>query len=50
MSLKLLPPEKPLDAVKAMAGSGSSGVSKKYQAELKRRKLEELSAEVRGGK
>lgn len=47
MTLRLLPPVKPLETVQAIARSGSSGLARQAQAELKARTTAALKAVVR---
>lgn len=45
--LRLQPPVKSLETLKALAASGASGFARRAQAELKARKVEALRQEVK---
>lgn len=45
--LRLLPPERTTEQLRAIAASGSSGLSAKAQADLQARKHAEIRAEIR---
>lgn len=47
MTLKLTPPQTPLPTLRAIAASGSSGLARKAQAELRERITAELRQAVR---
>ena len=46
--LRLLPPEKTTEQLRALAASGASGLARKAQAELRQRVAAELQSTLRG--
>lgn len=48
MAIRLQPPQRTEKQLLALAASGATGFAKKAQAELQRRKTEELHSALRG--